>query len=73
MCMFGGSPSIPEPAPVEPPPEMPKETDVAVKAARDDSRRKALAASGRSGDIVTGDYGLAGNTASTKGKSLLGV
>lgn len=73
MCMFS-SPSIPSVPSVPTPPETPKETDVAVRQARDDQRKQALLMSGRSGDILTGTAGLSGTQAATQAAtSVLGV
>ncbi len=72
MCMFS-SPSTPEVPTVEAPPETPKAVSAATQQARDDSRKQALLASGRSGDIVTGNYGLAGTAVTTQAKTILGI
>ncbi len=72
MCVFS-TPKTSKVPEVEAPVETPKETDVAVKQARDDSRKQALLAAGRTGDIVTGNYGLANTPATTQSKSVLGI
>lgn len=71
MCAFSKpkTPDIPE---VPAPPETAKEAPVAAQEARDDARKKALANAGRSGDIVTGNYGMAGTPAATT-KTVLGI
>jgi hypothetical protein len=70
--MCGSSPSPPAPPPPPPaPPELPRETDEAVKRAREDERRRARAAVGRSGTILTGGTGLTA-PATTEKKTLLG-
>ena len=80
MCFFSGAaaPSMPPmpampPAPL-PPPEPPQAADPAVKAAREDARRRAAGLQGYRSTIATSGLGLAGAPApSTTGfKTLLG-
>ena len=80
MCFFSGAaaPSMPPmpampPAPL-PPPEPPQAADPAVKAARDDARRRAAGLQGYRSTIATSGLGLAGAPApnSTGFKTLLG-
>ncbi len=81
MCsssFFGGGASAPKPvappkpAPVAPAVVAPIEADSAAKAAGDDERRRARAASGRSDTNLTGGLGLS-DKAQTGGKTLLGA
>ncbi|SBW12684.1 conserved hypothetical protein [uncultured Alphaproteobacteria bacterium] len=71
MCAFSKpkTPAVPE---VPAPPETPKEATAKSTEARDDARKKALANAGRSGDILTGNYGLADAPAATT-KTVLGI
>ncbi len=78
MCFFSGAPSMSPmptlpPAP-PPPPEPPQAADPAVKAARDDARRRAAGLQGYRSTIATSGLGLAGTPAAstTGGKTLLG-
>jgi len=79
MCLFSGAPSMapismPTPTPVPAPPEPPQAADPAVKAARDDARRRAAGLQGYRSTIATSGLGLAGTPApsTTGGKTLLG-
>jgi hypothetical protein len=81
MCLFSGAPAMPPmpqmppmPAAPPPPPEPPKAADPAVKAARDDARRRAAGLQGYRSTIATSGLGLAGAPApnSTGFKTLLG-
>lgn len=67
MC-FASSPDIPDPEKPEPPP---KPADSEVQQARERSRRKSLAARGRSSTILTGPQGVT-SQANTQRKTLLG-
>ena len=79
MCLFSSAtpamppmPSLP-PAP-PPPPAPPLAADLAVKAAREDARRRAAGLQGYRSTIATSGLGLAGAPApnSTGFKTLLG-
>ncbi len=81
MCLFSGAPAMPPmpqmppmPAAPPPPPEPPQAADSAVKAARDDARRRAAGLQGYRSTIATSGLGLAGAPApnSTGFKTLLG-
>ncbi len=73
MCIFGGGGgSAPQPQPLPPvPPPLPTIQDPEVKRARRETRRRALAAAGRTSSIVTSGLGLS-TPASTTRKTLLG-
>lgn len=72
MCVGGSAPSPPPPPPPPAPPkEPPKMADAGVRQAGTDMRKQAALATGRSGTILTGAQGLAGE-ASTQRKTLLG-
>lgn len=80
MCFFSGAaaPSMPPmpampPAP-PPPPEPPQAADPAVKAVREDARRRAAGLQGYRSTIATSGLGLAGAPApnTTGFKTLLG-
>ena len=78
MYFFSGAPSMAPmptlpPAP-PPPPEPPQAADPAVRAARDDARRRAAGLHGYRSTIATSGLGLAGTPApsTTGGKTLLG-
>ena len=77
MCMFSSAPSMPSmpalPA-VPSPPEPPQAADPAVKAAREDARRRAAGLQGYRSTIATSGLGLAdAPTPNTTGyKTLLG-
>jgi hypothetical protein len=77
MCMFSSAPSMPSmpalPA-VPPPPEPPQAADPAVKAAREDARRRAAGLQGYRSTIATSGLGLADAPApnTTGYKTLLG-
>jgi hypothetical protein len=75
MCLFS-SPSMPmaqAPSPPPPPPEPPKESDPAVKAARDDARRRAVGLQGYGSTIATSGLGVTGQPPNSTGfKTLLG-
>ncbi len=78
MCFFSGPPAMPPmpplpPAPL-PPPEPPQAADPAVKAARDDARRRAAGLQGYRSTIATSGLGLAAAPApnTTGYKTLLG-
>lgn len=78
MCLFSGAPSMPPmplpPAPPPPPPEPPQAADPAVKAAREDARRRAAGLQGYRSTIATSGLGLADAPApnTTGYKTLLG-
>ncbi len=78
MCLFSGAPSMPPmplpPAPPPPPPEPPHAADPAVKAAREDARRRAAGLQGYRSTIATSGLGLADAPApnTTGYKTLLG-
>jgi hypothetical protein len=80
MCLFSSAPSMPMPpmpampAAPPPPPEPPQAADPAVKAAREDARRRAAGLQGYRSTIATSGLGLAGAPApnSTGFKTLLG-
>ena len=77
MCMFSSAPSMPSmPAlsAVPPPPEPPQAADPAVKAAREDARRRAAGLQGYRSTIATSGLGLADAPApnTTGYKTLLG-
>lgn len=78
MCMFSTAPSMPSmpplPAAPPPPPEPPQATDPAVKAARDEARRRAAGQQGYRSTIATSGLGLADAPApnTTGYKTLLG-
>lgn len=81
MCLFSGAPAMPAmppmppmPAAPPPPPEPPQAADPAVKAAREDARRRAAGLQGYRSTIATSGLGLAGALApnSTGFKILLG-
>lgn len=81
MCLFSGAPAMPPmpsmppmPAAPPPPPEPPQAADPAVKAARDDARRRAAGLQGYRSTIATSGLGLASAPApnSTGFKTLLG-
>lgn len=77
MCFFS-SPSMPSmpplPAALPPPPEPPQAADPAVKAAREDARRRAAGLQGYRSTIATSGLGLADAPApnTTGYKTLLG-
>ncbi len=75
MCFFS-SPSMPAAPPPPPaPPEPPTEVDPAVKAARDDAKRRAAAMQGYGSTIATSGLGVTGTpntTAAPGAKNLLG-
>lgn len=72
MCFFS-SPSMPAPPPPPPPPpQLAKEADPAVKAARDDARRRAAGMQGYASTIQTTGLGVTGPAATTGFKNLLG-
>lgn len=74
VCRKGGGGkggSMPAPPPPPPPKEPVKMADERVQKAGQDERRRAAAATGRSGTILTSGQGAAGQ-ANTAGKTLLG-
>ena len=83
MCLFSSAPAMPPPplppmpslppAP-PPPPEPPQAADPAVKAGREDARRRAAGLQGYRSTIATSGLGLAGTSApnTTGFKTLLG-
>ena len=80
MCFFS-PPSMPAPPPMPPappaapePPVTPTQADPAVKAARDDARRKAAGLQGYRSTISTSGLGLRGTPSplTTAFKTLLG-
>lgn len=76
MCLFA-MPSMPPlpPAPPAPPvpPVQPSQADPAVKAARDDARRRAAGLQGYRSTIATSGLGLQGTSPLTTAlKTLLG-
>ncbi len=81
MCLFSGAPATPPmpamptmPAAPPPTPQPPEAADPAVKAAREDARRRAAGLQGYRSTIVTSGLGLAGAPApnSTGFKTFLG-
>ena len=77
MCLFSSMPSPampPIPAPPPAPPQPPREVDPAVRAARDDARRRAAGLQGYRSTIATSGLGLAGESVpnTTGSKTLLG-
>jgi hypothetical protein len=78
MCLFSSAPSMPPmpslPPPPPPPPAPPQVADPAVKAARDDARRRAAGLQGYRSTIATSGLGLAEAPApnTTGFKTLLG-
>lgn len=78
MCFFSGPPAMPPMPPLPPapppPPEPPQAADPAVKAARDDARRRAAGLQGYRSTIATSGLGLAAAPApnTTGYKTLLG-
>jgi hypothetical protein len=80
MCLFSSAPamSMPPmpamPAAPPPPPEPPQAADPAVKAAREDARRRAAGLQGYRSTIATSGLGLASAPApnTTGFKTLLG-
>ena len=72
MCFFS-SPSMPAPPPPPArPPEPPRDADPAVKAARDDARRRAAGMQGYGSTIATSGQGVTGKAVTTALKNLLG-
>lgn len=72
MCFFS-APSMPPPPPPPPaPPQPPKDADPAVKAARDDARRRAAGMQGYGSTIATTGLGVTGPATTTGLKNLLG-
>lgn len=79
MCLFS-MPAMPTPPPMPPapptppvPPVTPTQVDPAVKAAREDARRKAAGLQGYRSTIATSPFGLQGTSpATTALKTLLG-
>jgi len=80
MCLFG-MPSMPAPPPMPPappsppaPPVTPTQADPAVKAAREDARRRAAGLQGYRSTIATSGSGLGGaaSPVTTAVKTLLG-
>lgn len=79
MCFFS-MPAMPAPPPMPPappqppaPPVTPTQADPAVKAAREDARRRAAGLQGYRSTIATSGLGLQGTpTTTTLLKSLLG-
>lgn len=70
MCMSGAkSPAPPPPPP--PLPDPPKETDPAIKKARDNERQRAALAAGRDSTILNGGAGVTAPATIGK-KTLLG-
>ncbi len=77
MCLFSmpAMPSLPPMPPAPPaPPVTPTQADPAVKAARDDARRRAAGLQGYRSTIATSGLGLTGAPApvTTALKTLLG-
>ena len=68
MCIGGSKVPAPPPPP-SPPTPAPKKVDPAVQDARDQQKRRAAAASGQSGTILTSGQGLL-SSASTTGTIL---
>jgi len=64
----------PMPSPPPPPPQPPREADPAVKAARDEARRRAAGLQGYRSTIATSGLGLADASApnTTGSKTMLG-
>ncbi len=77
MCLFS-VPAMPAPPPMPPaspaPPVTPTQADPAVKAARDDARRRAAGLQGYRSTIATSGLGLGGapQPMTTAQKTLLG-
>jgi hypothetical protein len=73
MCFFPGPNLPPVPMP-QTPPEPPRASDPAVKAARDEARRRAAGLQGYGSTIATSGLGVAGRPATTAAgfKALLG-
>ncbi len=67
MC-FSSAPSPPPPPPPPPPPQV---SDPEVQAAKENERKRRIAAQGRSSTILTGGQGVADER--TQGKKLLGA
>lgn len=75
MCLFSSAPPMPPmPAPPPAPPQTPREADPAIKAAREDARRRAAGLQGYRSTIATSGSGLADSPApnTTGSKILLG-
>ncbi|MAE81428.1 MAG: hypothetical protein CMB80_01740 [Flammeovirgaceae bacterium] len=84
MCVGGGGPSIPPPAPLPPPPvvtpqptpatpSQPKLADASVKKAKSDVEKRARQFAGtRGGTLITGPSGLE-TDANIEKKTLLGA
>jgi hypothetical protein len=77
MCAFSPPPipAMPQmPSPPPPPPQPPREADPAVRAARDDARRRAVGLQGYRSTIATSGLGLSATPApnTTGSKTLLG-
>lgn len=77
MCLFSPPPTPPMPqmpSPPPPPPAAPTEADPAVRAARDDARRRAAGLQGYRSTIATSGLGLqsAPSPLTTALKTLLG-
>lgn len=77
MCAFSPPPMPPMPqmpSPPPPPPAPPTEVDPAVRAARDDARRRAAGLQGYRSTIATSGLGLQANASplTTSLKTLLG-
>lgn len=71
MCVGGTPKAPPPPPPPPPPPEAPKMVDSAVQSARDDERRQARLAAGRSSTIKTSSD-LENEDPNTAQRNLLG-
>jgi hypothetical protein len=76
MCLFSmpAMPPMPPSLPTPPaPPAAPTQADPAIKAARDEARRRAAGLQGYRSTIATSPLGLQGTTAATTAlKTLLG-
>lgn len=73
MCSSPNIAPPPEPPPLPPPPPPPPtRVDPAVKASRNNARKKFSAGAGRSGTVLTQPKGLLTQSANTQTKTLLG-
>lgn len=72
MCIMSGPKTPPAPSTPTPAPASPKPADANVQEARGKEKRRAAAASGQSGTILTGGQGLLA-PAATAQTTLLGA